>query len=191
MKRTTSGFTIIELVIVISVIAILATLALVSYNGVTERAKTSQTTSAASQWLKALMSYRARNGGFPNYNGCLGNNYPYGPDGTATNVGNSFQCRELTSGSGTSDNADLNAALAPYISSKPTPAFVTAKSAANDWSRGIAYWNVSGQARFDITYSKEVGNCPSFNNDSLKGIKITKTDGNLFCYYTLGPIAGY
>lgn len=42
MRKSVSGFTIVELLIVIIVIAILATISVVAYNGVQQRAKFTQ-----------------------------------------------------------------------------------------------------------------------------------------------------
>ena len=47
--RKQKGFTIVELLIVIVVIAILATITIVAYNGVSQRAKESATQNAVSQ----------------------------------------------------------------------------------------------------------------------------------------------
>lgn len=46
MKKSIRGFTIVELLIVIVIIAILATVTIVSYNGIQARAKNTKTVSA-------------------------------------------------------------------------------------------------------------------------------------------------
>src|SRR5687768_14373793 len=56
-----SGFTIVELLIVIVVIAILAAIAIVSYNGITDRAKHSGAQSGASQAAKKVLTYATTN----------------------------------------------------------------------------------------------------------------------------------
>ncbi len=53
------GFTIVELLIVIVVIAILAAITIVSYNGITARANTSSAQSAASTVIKKVEAYAA------------------------------------------------------------------------------------------------------------------------------------
>ncbi len=65
MKKTTSGFTIVELLIVIVVIAILAAISIVAYTGVQERARMSQMKSNFANIEKALELYRAENGELP------------------------------------------------------------------------------------------------------------------------------
>lgn len=55
------GFTIVELLIVIVVIAILAAITIVAYNGVTERAKTSSRVSELSQWKRKSEVHKVQN----------------------------------------------------------------------------------------------------------------------------------
>jgi general secretion pathway protein G len=57
-----TGFTIVELLIVIVVIAILATISIVAYNGTQNRANDAKMTSAAKQVEKALRIYAVDNG---------------------------------------------------------------------------------------------------------------------------------
>lgn len=62
MNKKTRGFTLVELLIVIVVIAILAAITLVSYNGVQRRAHNTVTLSAAKNALNVLTSYYTLNG---------------------------------------------------------------------------------------------------------------------------------
>lgn len=57
-----NGFTIVELLIVVVVIAILAAITIVAYNGITQRSKESSVTSEISQGVKKLESYRVTSG---------------------------------------------------------------------------------------------------------------------------------
>lgn len=52
--RKNTGFTIVELLIVIVVIAVLASISVVAYNGIQQRARTSQQTTALSQYIRAF-----------------------------------------------------------------------------------------------------------------------------------------
>ncbi len=59
------GFTIVELLIVIVIIAILAAITIVAYNGMQNRARDSQLDSTAAMWIKALKLYQADKGYYP------------------------------------------------------------------------------------------------------------------------------
>lgn len=59
------GFTIVELLIVIVVIAILAAIVLVAYNGIQNSARTTSGQSAASQVQKKVEAYNAAVGSYP------------------------------------------------------------------------------------------------------------------------------
>lgn len=64
---SSKGFTIVELLIVVVVIAILAAITIVAYNGVSARAKTSKVSSDAVSILKKLEIYKSLSGdnGYP------------------------------------------------------------------------------------------------------------------------------
>ena len=59
------GFTIVELLIVIVVIAILAAISVVAYTGIQERATNATTIDAASSTFRAIQAYIAANGTYP------------------------------------------------------------------------------------------------------------------------------
>lgn len=59
------GFTIVELLIVIVVIAILATIVLVTYNGAQDKARVAAMASGTESYIKALDLYAADNGAYP------------------------------------------------------------------------------------------------------------------------------
>ena len=100
MRKTISGFTIVELLIVIVVIAILAAISVVSYNGITQRARDAERQTEMGAIEKALEMYHADFGGYPN---CAGGTYIPGQAlGSCTQAG-------------------LAAALVPnYLSAMPT-----------------------------------------------------------------------
>ncbi len=71
LKQTKArGFTIVELLIVIVVIAILAAITIVAYNGIQNRAKTSSGQSAANSVIKKLEAINAIKGSY--YSSSLG-----------------------------------------------------------------------------------------------------------------------
>lgn len=131
MRKTTSGFTIVELLIVIVVIAILAAISIVAYNGIQQRARNSQTLSGVQAYQKILMSYAAVNGSFPALNGCLGANYP------------SDQCWVGPNGNFSVNNT-LDTALASFVSVKPVVSTkVLTITGVGDFRLGALYRYVS------------------------------------------------
>jgi len=106
MKKSTSGFTIVELLIVIVVIAILATISVVAFNGVQMRARDAKRASDIATIAKALEAYYAVNGRYP-AGLCTGSCVVNGAWSTTNDASNSW------------DN--LKNALVPnYISSLPS-----------------------------------------------------------------------
>lgn len=78
-----SGFTIVELLIVIVVIAILAAISIVTYQGIQTRAQNSTAYQEFSQYVKVFEAYRATNGTWPSAMAvdqeyCLGSGFPHG-----------------------------------------------------------------------------------------------------------------
>ncbi len=65
-KQSANGFTIVELLIVIVVIAILAAVTLVAYNGITKQAQIALLQSDLSNGSSTLGTYQAVNGTYPN-----------------------------------------------------------------------------------------------------------------------------
>ncbi|MBM3210346.1 prepilin-type N-terminal cleavage/methylation domain-containing protein [Candidatus Saccharibacteria bacterium] len=178
------GFTIVELLIVIVVIAILAAITIVAYNGIQERAKNSQTTSALTAWMKALELYKIDNERYPGGWVCLGEGYKYCVSGNDTS--GTAQCRQDT-GSYTV-NATFNTHMEPYIKgSLPTPAFVTAVNNTGHWRRGLMYAYGGGDGTLvyiDATYAGALSNCPVANGTSAT--RRTVWGDNTYCGYDIG-----
>lgn len=65
MRRSAGGFTIVELLIVIVVIAILATISVVAYNGVRDRAQYTKALSDLTAINKAINAYKAQYDTYP------------------------------------------------------------------------------------------------------------------------------
>lgn len=65
LRQLRQGFTIVELLIVIVVIGILATIVIVAFNGIQGRAKNTSIENTASNYRRALESYAALYGQYP------------------------------------------------------------------------------------------------------------------------------
>ena len=187
-SATTAGFTIVELLIVIVVIAILAAITIVAYNGIRDRANNTQTTDALRAWIKAMKLYKVDNGKWPNVGGypCLGTGYKYGVSGTDTSgVG---QCRQDSSTSGFTENTAFNDLLKPYLSGTlPTPAMVTASNNATTWRRGLAYYFTGGDGTvtyITAAYAGALSECPTI--DGISSSPSVFSNGNTLCQYIIG-----
>lgn len=82
MRKNLSGFTLVEITVVIVVISILATTTALAYNNVQQRAYSARVISVTDAYAKALQLYHVRHGAFPDYGPtwgtCLGrpSDYP-------------------------------------------------------------------------------------------------------------------
>lgn len=74
MAKSSRGFTIVELLIVVVIIAILAAITIVAYTGIQARAQFSVMQSDFSTISKAIEMYKVRNGTYPNSADCASTN---------------------------------------------------------------------------------------------------------------------
>lgn len=109
MQKSTSGFTIIELIVIIVVIGIVATIAIVSYQGIQKSTLNQQRAAEALGWKASFEKYKAANGQYPvmttDEGYCLGTDFPDG------------KCRNYNSSTNVyyeSNSVALMEALAPY-----------------------------------------------------------------------------
>lgn len=104
------GFTIVELLIVIVVIGIIASISTIAYNGVQTRAHNTARISEAAAWKKLFQAYKVTNGAYPSMpvgGYCLGSGFP------------SAKCRDYNSPSTfytEADSAPLMTMLRPLSS---------------------------------------------------------------------------
>ena len=108
MNKRAYGFTIVELLIVIVVIAILATVTIVAYNGIRARAERTVNLAAVRNYVQVLQLMKADTGSLPAANSCLG------PSGIYAGGTCAF------SGQNGTVNATTNSQLAQYgLTSQP------------------------------------------------------------------------
>jgi general secretion pathway protein G len=92
MRKTTYGFTIVELLVVIVVIAILASITVVAYTGIQNRANDAAVRADLSNFAKTMELYKADNGTYPgesSFTTALGLKFSknaYGTDAQGRNV---------------------------------------------------------------------------------------------------------
>lgn len=116
MRKTTSGFTIIELIIVIVVIGILASITIIAYTNSRNRAQNISRLEELRAWQKSFIQYKtANNGQYPamaDGGYCLGTGFP------------SAKCRDYTQAVNVyteSASTTLMSALSTYDSPKGSP----------------------------------------------------------------------
>jgi len=78
LNKKQTGFTIVELLIVIVVIGILAAITIVAYNGIQNRANSTHVVSLVRSYVTAISAYNAENGAYPTGTSCLGAGYTGG-----------------------------------------------------------------------------------------------------------------
>lgn len=159
----------------IVVIAILAMITIVAYNGMQSRANNTRTAAVVESYVKILDMYRADNGDFPKLTSCLGTGYA------------SATCRG-DGGSYVEDHGGMNSTyLKPYFTGGlPTP------SPTNYPYPGIGY--IAGayyQYPSDSTYNPAGGpgigamfsgsSCPSISG--LSAGQSTASGGAILCRY--------
>ena len=161
MRKTISGFTIVELLIVIVVIAILAAIGIVAYTGIQDRAEASKTASAVQAYKQALTLYKADKGQYPTTGTmCLGDQY-----GTFTGQ-STPSCRRSNSSIDASYNSAARDLLKPYLGgSLPMPSTKFVLSGTVEYSGanffGSTYnYTLDGRPVVMIYYSVKSDTCP-------------------------------
>lgn len=174
LKQT--GFTIVELLIVIVVIAILAAITIVTYSNIQTRARNTQTVSAANQYIKAISMYAAEKGSYPNAAGaCLGTGYEY--EGVAGRCGGSVT--SLT------EKAAFNTAIAEYMSGLPQLSTKNLQINSTNIRAGGYYDVLSGGTSARLYYILE-GQQASCDAGGTKNA--TPGAPDMFCHYSFPAI---
>lgn len=189
-----AGFTLVEVLVVIVVIGILASVSVVAYNGFSDRAYASKVTSTVNSYAKILRLYHIQNGRFPDgstqMGTCLGrpSDYP-AADGFPTGAcvsGNPF-----TYYARNTMNDDIFAS--GLVASLPDPTIRIAQETFSVTSinkyRGIYYEFFNnyppGDSRQDVAYVEYVvhGNvdCAKDPGGGSTTRRYSTTDNSTFC----------
>lgn len=169
-KEHKQGFTIVELLIVIVVIAILAAITIVAYNGVQARAKNAQTVQAVTQWVKAVKMYNLDTDTWPTGTSCLGDIDTYQGDAGAC----------WSNGAYVANSTFINF-IKPYMGNKAAiPALDKIETTASGvWTRGGRYDN-SGGTHSVYFVQQGVNVCPKISGlDNT--YQSTYSNGNAQC----------
>lgn len=113
IKTKQKGFTIVELLIVIVVIAILAAISIVAYNGIQNRGKTSAGASTAGSIQKKVEAFNTLNSAYPTYCQLVTNsNTPTGTQPAAGTAG-AGSCVAGGTSAGSEAKIDVVSGLTP------------------------------------------------------------------------------
>lgn len=170
-KNKQFGFTIVELLIVIVVISILASITVVAYNGVQVRANNSARLSEYNQWRKLFEMYKAENGTYPTMSPggyCLGSSFPGG------------KCRDyLANNANTYSETDSTLLMDKIKTIAPIPraSHVPVNGTVGPY---VYYGNGTGWLQITAVFNGGPSDCPA-------GLSYTWDDGNgrLLCYVDL------
>lgn len=154
-----SGFTIVELLIVITIIGILAAITIVAFNGMRERANATSLTSDLSNNSKRLELYRVTNGSYPSTNDCSNGPDPEPPAiCIQTSNGNSVTgySADNTLNPPTFNLTMQNGALTYAVTNTTTPTKVTiasisASGGTKTTSGGDTIYTFTGNGTFTVS----------------------------------------
>ena len=181
-SRPRSGFTIVELLIVIVVVGVLAAITVVGFNGIQTRASNAQTIDAVKQFIKAYGLYAVDNGDYPNATGCLGEGYPsnrcLSQDGTGA-------CW----GTGAATSTTVNTALRPYMGGKVASPSMQQAACGTTTYIG-AYASYQSATRTVVVYMILRGDqtCPTMSPNASNPNKAFQDDATR-CYYLLQAVS--
>lgn len=150
MKRFKRGFTLVELLIVIVVIAILAAITVVAFTGIQDKAKNVKLLSALDATGKALKIYAIQNGSYPQPTDIATSGVNYVCAGTGyqatTNFPNASNgqptCFLLGGSVYAANSPQFNTMLQSVVSSQPNVSDMIASGLPSNYAfRGMIYWN--------------------------------------------------
>lgn len=184
MIRERRGFTIVELLIVVVVIGVLASITVVAYNGLQQRAKSAAYVSALAQWERLLKSYKVIAGDYPStgaFEVCLSASFPAG-DGHAAD-----QCYSQVPTYNINVSPSFNSALSSQMGQLPVTVLPTVRTLDNANGstgviRGLTYGYNQGVSTAVIQYFLDKGTSGGTKCIGSDSVEYTNyQDGNVRC----------
>lgn len=168
VRKVNRAFTLVELLIVIVVIAILASISVVAYNGLSQRSYTAKASSAIDAYMKLIEMYKVDNGEYPTYTDIgLGNYACLSPVGSLP-AAPPFAAGVCESDYGDTISAELNGKLLDYTSSLPSGLLPVVQY--NDlpaYARGLSY-SSDGTGYQILYYLNGTYECPRGERSSFR-----------------------
>lgn len=182
-QTSAKGFTIVELLIVVVVIAILAAITIVSYNGIQRQASNANVLASVSNWEKIIKMYQVTSTKLPDDWTCLGSSVDNFPADAAYSLGVGMCERGMI----VADNWTSEFKTTPPQPSKPTPTPVLLRQDASPGSgamttlshgtkviKGIIYAAVSSQTHVShpgayLFYGLNNQACPAGEAHAIHG----------------------
>lgn len=164
-----AGFTIVELLIVIVIIGILASITVVAYRGIQNRANNASRVSEYNHWRKSFEIYKAQNGTYPTMPDggyCLGTGFP------------GAKCRDHLANNVNTLTETASVPLMDKI--KTVSSIPQATHVAVNGTVGPYVYYGPGWLQITVVLNGSATDCPS-------GLSYTWDDGNgrLLCYVDL------
>lgn len=173
MRKSTSGFTIVELIIVVVVLGIIAGIVLISYTGIQIATLNTQRGSELLGWKATFEKYKAANGGYPSIADggyCLGTGFPNG------------KCRDYAAASNfylESSSTTLMTALAGY-DTPPADTRLPVTTASGATIGPYADYSATAISLSVAVAGDDVSDCPSG-----AFLSWNSNDGRIICRITL------
>jgi prepilin-type N-terminal cleavage/methylation domain-containing protein len=166
-KRKQDGFTIVELLIVVVVIAILAAITVMAYNGITQRSYAAKASSAVDAYEKLIRLHKAESGSYPTYTDIgLGEYACLTPAGTMP-AQSPFAVNVCSTDYGDMISPELNTKLLKYASSLPNGLLPVVQTDTSSYVRGVSYYSDGTSAQILYSLNGDYA-CPKGSKSSYR-----------------------